>query len=144
MEFKDLRVGNWVEYNNKPTQVCGMTEKEVWIYNPHYNKRLGNQQKEIISNKDNIKPIKITDKFMTDNGFTINTTVDYCIPCWKKKGVELEIYPDNMLLYSDNINIRYIHELQNLLSVIGIDDFVILDVKGRRINGKEKTNEESF
>lgn len=61
MEFKDLRIGNWVEY-------------------------------------------------------------------WQKKGVELEIYPDNKLVYCDNIDIRYIHELQNLLSLIGIDDSVILDI----------------
>lgn len=128
MEFKDLRIGNWVEYRNKPTQICGMIENEVQIYNPHYNKRLGNQQKEVIHNKDGIKPIKISDKFMIDNGFKNNTTVDYCIPCWEKKGVELENYPDNMLLYSDNIEIRYIHELQNLLSLIGVDDSVILDV----------------
>ncbi len=128
MEFKDLRIGNWVEYRNKPTQICGMTEKEVQIYNPHYNKRLGNLPKELIQSIDFIKPIKITDKFMVDNGFKNNTKVDYCIPCWQKKGIELEIYPDNMLLYSDNIKIRYIHELQNLLSVIGIDDSVILDV----------------
>lgn len=127
MELKDLRIGNWVEYRKKPTQVCGMTEKELWIYNPQYNKRLGNQQKEIIQNKDRIKPIKITDKFMTDNGFTINTTVDYCVPCWQRKGVVLEILPDDMLLYRDYINIRYVHELQNLLSVIGIDDSVILN-----------------
>lgn len=143
MEFKDLRIGNWVEYRNKPTQICGMTEKEIMIYNPHYNKRLGNQRKELISNKDKIKPIKITDKFMSDNGFTVNTTVDYCIPCWLKKGVELEIYPDGMLLYSDNIDIRYIHELQNLLSVIGIDDSVILNTEGEEKYGKEKDNKES-
>ena len=61
MEFKDLRIGNWVEY-------------------------------------------------------------------WQKKGVELEIYPDNKLVDCDNIDIRYIHELQNLLSLIGIDDSVILDI----------------
>lgn len=128
MEFKDLRIGNWVEYRNKPTQICGITEKEVQIYNPHYNKRLGNQSKVLIQNKDDIMPIKIYNKFMTDNGFMNNTTVDYCIPCWQKKGVELEIYPDNKLVYCDNIDIRYIHELQNLLSLIGIDDSVILDI----------------
>lgn len=130
MEFKELRIGNWVEFRNKPTQICGMTEKEIWIYNPHYNKRLGNQQKELINNNDRIKPIEITDKFMTDNGFIINTTVDYNIPCWRKKGVELEIYSDDMLLYCDNIEIRYVHELQNLLSLIGIDDSVILNKEG--------------
>lgn len=134
IKTKELMLGNWVfsgKHTEYPMQVVGIYEDEVYLDFE------GNEADMWeVSGKD-IMPIPITDKFLADNGFTEEKNglnqgaVDYFINTKEYKisitryahkdyyFISIELLYDNTYLSFNSM--RYVHELQNMLVMAGID-----------------------
>ena len=103
MKANELMLADWVIYKGKPHQVDNIRQKDY----------------------DNFAPIRITDEILEKNGFTndadgmndcdeIVSSVEY--GAWQRNT------EDGFKMLADGKSIRYVHELQHALRLMGLTD----------------------
>lgn len=113
MKIEELSVNNWVLYNNKPAQITdiSLTQDHIGITF---------DSNHFICSIKKIKPMLLTDEILELNG-AIKHCLDEYETDWNffNSGCFIEkIYGTDhydLEQYGDTIEIRYVHELQNLL-----------------------------
>ena len=119
----ELRVGNWVLENGRPVQLYGVHKKDIkhfWFGN--------HNEVATLDILDVIEPVLLTPEILYKCGFTKIRTV------WADpERFELEeIYPDKYNFVfgvrKRRLNIRYLHQLQNIyFQIVGKDLIVVLN-----------------
>lgn len=126
MDFKELRIGNYLMFKGKPTKVCGITEDSCQIYETRDKKFY--PSKFLLTSNGNLTPIKITDKILLDNCFCYQegNSEEYC-SWWFGNDFKLELIEEGDFRYNGKYKIKYVHQLQNLLYALGIDEDLIIN-----------------
>ena len=121
MDVKDLMIGDWIEDGYKKAQVTSITCDGIV------------ETTAAISNIEVVDPIPLTENILVKNGFEKNHNDEapaeecyfyrlFAKPCgWfdiDAFGLEEELGAE--FTYHD-ININYVHELQHLLRLCGVD-----------------------
>ena len=127
METKKLMIGNLLECDGVEIEIGKINENFIsWNISKDKKTKIFNP---FISITDKIlKPIKITEKWLLNLGFTIenkpNGDIEYSYKEYRYTIIKKENY-DGYLFCDDDIVLRdldYIHELQNLYyALIGIE-----------------------
>ena len=138
MKTNELMGNDWVYYNDEPCLVR-MVDYQYNRGRCHHN---GN---EWICGTEEINPIELSDKILLDSGFKIlydssvsmkccatndeDSVFIYLCFCKKSDGkINLErIYLESELKITTNtidinININFVHELQHILRIFGLND----------------------
>lgn len=125
MEFKELRIGNYLMFKGKPTKVCGITEDACQIYETRDKKFY--PSKFLLTSNGNLIPIKLTDKILIDNyfGYQDGDSKEHG-SWWFGNDFKLDVTEEGEYQYNGKCYIKYVHQLQNLFSVLGIDDNLII------------------
>lgn len=121
MTSKELRVGNWVSYNatnylidnSANTNVVGLLCKDKFEF----------------VHAEELQPIKIVGKMLETNGWKHH--IDYGRQYYTKDNIDLcSINVDDGFQFVCNNqtikHVSYVHELQNLLWALGLDDDIKL------------------
>lgn len=120
MDCKDLMVGDWVNYKS-PSSGKLRPIKIKNIYGAEFNCEVENWN--IISGKSisDTEPIELTEEILVKNGWEEQTdgTNDFFVSrilpeLWQYVGTDY-------YSYDINIKIQYVHELQHLLRLCGIE-----------------------
>lgn len=132
MNKQHLQIGNLVSYHGHPVQVRTVTSKKVGVLTSNEHTQLS------YARFHEIEPIPITKEFLYKNGFIrVVDKLDGYITSYDKEidGHFLEIRfgisntsKDHIVCHVDNsdrcsigcVDIQYIHQLQNFLSVLNI------------------------
>ena len=143
---KELSIGNWVKNRRgEPVRITGLTESVIDII------KLNGTHKTV--SEEDIFPINVTPEFLTDNGWVLNdnfwhwynivgediflkTYVDVFrkevspLDIWWGMTIIIEVHSDYTervpVMYSQP-QVRYIHQFQNQLSMMGIDKEIIVN-----------------
>lgn len=129
MNIKELQLGNlvWMDRITKfPMKVVGLFEDMVYLDFD------GNEGDRFEVKAELVEPIPVTAEILEKNGFTRKDCPiwsDYEIEAtWSQTDIALEKYPhdENMVFgYGsclwNGVNIRYIHQLQNAMRMVGIE-----------------------
>lgn len=137
MKVEELMIGDWVMSNDlkTPIKICSiMNHYGTNIYFYH-------EASEYISNISKLEPIPLTPEILEKNGFNLNDEIDDCklydgidnrVTIHNYKGVinsnnEWHIHIDNED-YSTiaSCELTYVHELQHLLKLCGIEKEIIV------------------
>lgn len=142
MNITELQIGDWVYCSKKarfPMQITGIFQDSS--DGTVYLNFEGNEGDVFEAEVEDVAPIPITEELLRKNGFrkTVQSVWDYPIEAtWEKdfdsyKSVTLEKYPDedNMVFGYESclwegVNVRCVHELQNLIRLCGIEDNIKL------------------
>jgi hypothetical protein len=129
MKATELMIGDWVmnTYNRKPEQVCEIRERMVMLdYNDLYD-------------YDEIEPIPLTSEILEQNGFVTKDKPDdwkgYRYYAYKNGStcISFRLFHDKGIYKWSGkceislnappywIRFEYLHELQNILKICGID-----------------------
>ena len=138
MKTNELMGNDWVYYNDEPCLVR-MVDYQYNHVRCHHN---GN---EWICGTEEINPIELSDKILLDSGFKIVYDSSVSMKCYATNGedsafiylsfckksdgkINLErIYLESELKITTNtidinININFVHELQHILRIFGLND----------------------
>lgn len=114
MKTEELSVDNWVLYKDNPAKITDITrENHIGVYQ---------NNKYLILNIEDLKPMPLTDEIFEVNDAVKRHYEEYS-ETWYFPGVccflEKIDGTDHWDLeqYNDVIEIRYVHELQNLLKL---------------------------
>ena len=126
MRIEDLMINDWVfnTHNNKPEQVqeiltvsnCDNGNSVMLDYNDIYN-------------EDDIEPIKLTPEILEKNGFKKEIDEDkiHNIYTLTENSTSLGIvYARSVFQWFYPIDIKYVHKLQHIMRLCGIDKQIIL------------------
>ncbi len=130
IDIRDLRVGNWVRIT-EPDNLAGATvriyslssQEGAYFTVTVDDSEFGYYIREVFC--EDIEPIPITEEILEKNGF-VRFGTSYML---EKEGFLLS-NPSSPSQYHDNyfikigiksVNIKYIHQLQNILRVLDID-----------------------
>ena len=111
MKATDFRIGNLVSYDNRVFEIDTLSEEMPTLNTIEFG--IG-----VVGWKD-IKPIKLTEQWLIDFGFSKSTAVDNLYVIQIEAGV-LDLMPSDIIGYhvyiEDNwiCRIEYVHQLQNL------------------------------
>lgn len=126
INIKELAVGNWVKF---PYGIDKIDELCMWA---NYAAPATNRPVHVLR----LEPIEITPEILEKNGFEFHSFMsdypaDYVIAVGKYKVKVNHLDDENLwcftLYYNENIrvvhqfNIRFVHQLQNVLTLCGID-----------------------
>ena len=130
MKESDLRIGNYVYYEHTTHIVDGIYENKVyswWVKNgepviEYEMKDIGgamvkNPYRDVISQYE---PIQLTDEWLMKFGATYKS-YGYGDDEWKSWNIDGEVFRQNgngITYTSGDIDIDYVHELQNLFYVL--------------------------
>ena len=123
MEAEELMIGDWVldkAVSEKPVQVLQINLKNV-----HYEHEKG----YISVGTEIIEPVPLTHEILEKNGFEREGGASRCkfdkwwlsILHWNKGRLELIISDDSTKLYTLDIDLKYVHQLQHALRLLGIN-----------------------
>ena len=123
MNCKDLMIGDWVKVE-EPTEtvkarVLGVHKDGVINYEVFYSCVRATGQ----IHTDYVSPIPITEEILEKNGFKkVNMTVDGDYRHYHLHGVCISWEEQNGFWYGEgDIEFKYVHELQHLLRLCGIE-----------------------
>lgn len=120
MKSNEIMIGDWVEYGQYITTVRSLSDKIVLS--------------GCIGRLDEVRPVPITPEILEANGFSIDDD-DWFV--WEKRSgaytlAEVKMYQDDDVWNAsicgpnvceiDDLNIRFVHELQHALRLSGIID----------------------
>lgn len=118
MDCKDLMIGDWVSYLGFYNKVIYIGQK-VSIYN--------GKGTEFTTDPEHIRPIPLTEDILVKNGWDF-TKSDYSVYCKEDTHGDVELSKDQDGFYlSINcdeyviLRIYYVHQLQHLLRLCGIE-----------------------
>jgi hypothetical protein len=139
MKANELMIGDWVEVINsdhiKHAQVNGILANSIYTKEAEY------ESEEIAI--DNIEPIPLTPEILEKNGFE-HIKQKVIIPSKSQEEVEVEymyckglpcsfdiihgylMFNSNIDLCSIRMLVNYVHELQHLLKLCGIDKEIVV------------------
>ena len=114
LKIEELSVDNWVLYEGIPAKIVDI-RRDGYI-------GVLQGRNDLISHIDNLKPIPVTDKIFEINGAIKHYYEEYSetysfpgVCCFLEKIDETDHW--DLEQYNGNIEIRYVHELQNLLKL---------------------------
>ena len=138
MTPKELMIGDWVKFTSKygygTGQIAGIEPKEGAVepstFTIHKRDKDGNTKLFIGVSRTCVKPIPLTDEILKKNGFEYYhknfASLSYDHP-FRLKMVE---WPDEngigLWRMDGIIEIRFVHQLQHILNLIGYDKEIIL------------------
>lgn len=126
MKINELKIGNYVWFKGKPTKVCGITENEIQVFETRDLKLMVSDK--VILSEGNIDPILLTDTILEDNHFKSMEIDGFKQFVSKDFNLALTKETDLSYRYNHQITIKYVHQLQNLLSLIGFDIEILIKV----------------
>lgn len=106
MNTKDLMIGDLVSCNNEPDKVEAINVLGDVLVGGHTHQ----------ASEGDIQPIKLSNEMLLVNGFTSYSDDVVGIPAI---GLILKWDTDRWFANWGNIQIRYVHELQHLLRLVG-------------------------
>lgn len=119
MKSKELKVGNWVSYKDENYLITDSSDDSIVS--------ITNENNYELLSAEELKPIKITDKMLENNGWKHH--VDYGRHYHTQDNIDLcRLEHDGFVSYTFIANnqvikhIHYVHELQNLLWALELDD----------------------
>jgi len=120
MNCKDLTICDYIKHNGTIKIVDAVYLYSVSVYDP--GKPWGAASSELIS-VDDIEPIKLTEEILVKNGFKkVNMTVDGDYRHYHLHGVCISWEEQSGFWYGEgDIEFKYVHQLQHLLRLCGID-----------------------
>ena len=120
LQAKDLMIGDWVLYENKPTRVS-----EISYYNDD-DPTICVWCTDYVADEEEIAPIPLTPEILEKNGWVYDG-----VQLWKNEDViALEIGCDGRNRYwwhmfdSPIAPINYVHELQHILTIMNIKETI--------------------
>lgn len=120
--IKGLQIGNWVLHNNKPRKIRGIFTtdfKGMCIEEVYLDVKEDDEQYQVII--DDIQPIPLTKRILRKNGFERK-----CIGAYTYDGFPLYIsigephIMNDEDLWKPELSLQYVHELQNVISLLKI------------------------
>ena len=130
MNIKELSIGNWIELNDSNWKIHDIHKKGFIHLEDCFGNIIQLTSDHII---DEIKPIPLTDEILNKNfGILGNPDEDkfddkpeWCINYNNSLGFERLHHSYNGTGYqistTFSMNIQYVHQLQNILTLLGID-----------------------
>ncbi len=127
MKAKELRIGDWMMFDGDYVQIVKV-ESDVRYWDTEGKVTILNARgKWVDSDIDNIEPIPITAEILEENAF--ERVQDIFVLMWKNgvypSMIFIEYIPTNYCLYINDMllpkPVLYIHELQHILSMCGLD-----------------------
>lgn len=132
MKSRELMIGDWVAapYNNVyyPCKVTAVFPTEVHV------KEETMAIKTICDEWDEVKPIPLTVEIMKANGYDfIEDYINYIYDNSEGSYLEMTLNDDDEFVWSINTNeyditqIKYVHELQHALRLLGIEKEIVVE-----------------
>ena len=113
MKVNELMVGDWVNVNGLNLKVGAIHADEIGVVDPDY-KIYWCSDDEF----DRIDPIPLTEEILVKNGWrkeSITIDGDYANWCG-----EIPIYQEEDEFNYERIELTYVHQLQHLLRLVGV------------------------
>lgn len=137
MKTNELMIGDWVchkDYPSIPLQVNGVSSKLCLKHSLLWNEESSKYERiERYSEADydDLRPVKITDEILEKNGFTRYSVAHFNLQQWvlnEGNGCRVSFYQDVKIgkWVIKDIWIDYIHELQHVMRLCGIDKEIVL------------------
>ena len=126
IKTKELMLGNWVLAGKNakfPMQVVSIFENEVYLDFG------GNEGDGFEEKEEDMFPMLLTGGILLKNGFTkrkiLGNTYHFCYECYTGdiviKITALYDCDFSVLMFDRAINVKYVHELQNILTLAGVE-----------------------
>ncbi len=128
IDLRDLRIDNWIYHKDCPIplQVSGFNGNEVYLkHSFEHNRTVGfvRQDRPSVCSIDDIRLVPLSEEILIKNGFP-EDACDGRFPEDTYGLLYMAISYDNRIFFDCNdcrIEIKYVHQLQNILRDFGIE-----------------------
>ena len=115
MKREELMINDWVSLDGEPIQVAGLQGRKVGVHK---------RRRSIYCSwhlDSEFQPITLTEEILVKNGFRIQVTDDNSKWLWVTDNSWLAYSERHNYWYYEDMKITYVHQLQHLLRLCGIE-----------------------